>query len=106
MGPDRHFHRTVLAYVNQMFQQISGINLITYYIPNVLQNQVRLSETSAKLIAACNGTEYFIVSWVAVFTVEIFGRGTLMLWGAAEMSMSMIVLAITDSIGGTKAGIG
>ena len=24
----RHFHRTVLAYVNQMFQQISGINLV------------------------------------------------------------------------------
>lgn len=29
MGEDRHFHRTVLAYVNQMFQQVSGINLIT-----------------------------------------------------------------------------
>ena len=25
MTEDRHFHRTVLAYVNQMFQQISGI---------------------------------------------------------------------------------
>jgi len=106
MGPDRHFHRTVLAYVNQMFQQISGINLITYYIPNVLQNQVGLSETLAKLIAACNGTEYFIASWIAVFTVERFGRRTLMLWGAAGMSISMIILAITDSIGGTKAGIG
>jgi len=30
MGEDRHFHRVVLAYVNQMFQQITGINLITY----------------------------------------------------------------------------
>lgn len=29
MGEDRHLHRTVLAYVNQMFQQVSGINLIT-----------------------------------------------------------------------------
>jgi len=26
---NRNFHRTVLAYVNQMFQQISGINIIT-----------------------------------------------------------------------------
>ena len=25
MGEDRHLHRTILAYVNQMFQQISGI---------------------------------------------------------------------------------
>lgn len=29
MGEDRHFHRVLLAYCNQMFQQISGINLIT-----------------------------------------------------------------------------
>ena len=28
MGPDRNFHRVALAYVNQMFQQISGINLV------------------------------------------------------------------------------
>lgn len=26
----REFHRVILAYVNQMYQQISGINLITY----------------------------------------------------------------------------
>ncbi|KAF8859442.1 major facilitator superfamily transporter monosaccharide [Acephala macrosclerotiorum] len=105
MGPDRHFHRTVLAYVNQVFQQISGINLITYYIPNVLEGQVGLSPTLAKLIAACNGTEYFLASWFAVFTVERFGRRQLMLFGAAGMSISMIILAITDSIGNTKAGI-
>jgi predicted MFS family arabinose efflux permease len=88
-----------------MFQQISGISLITYYIPNVLQEQVGLSPTLTKLIAACNGTEYFLASWVAVFTVEKFGRRTLMLWGAAGMSISMIILGITDSIGGMKAGI-
>lgn len=29
MGEERRFHRVVLGYVNQMFQQISGINLIT-----------------------------------------------------------------------------
>ena len=27
MGPDRNFHRVVLGYVNQVFQQISGKNL-------------------------------------------------------------------------------
>ncbi|KAJ5052355.1 uncharacterized protein L3040_002106 [Drepanopeziza brunnea f. sp. 'multigermtubi'] len=105
-GKDRHLHRTVLAYVNQVFQQISGINLITYYIPNVLQNQVGLGPTRAKLIAACNGTEYFLASWVAVFTVERFGRRSLMLFGAAGMSLSMVALAVTDSVGGAKAGVG
>lgn len=30
MDEYRHFHRVVLAYVNQMFQQISGINLVSF----------------------------------------------------------------------------
>jgi MFS family permease len=37
MDENRHFHRVVLAYVNQMFQQISGINLITYYAATILR---------------------------------------------------------------------
>ncbi|CAG8946764.1 unnamed protein product [Penicillium salamii] len=113
MGEDRHFHRTMLAYVNQMFQQISGINLITYYIPTLLESQVGLDATTSRLIAACNGTEYFIASWIAVFTVEKFGRRSLMLFGAVGMSISMVVLAISDNISashkgtstGVKAGI-
>ena len=113
MGEDRHFHRTMLAYVNQMFQQISGINLITYYIPTLLENQVGMSGTMSRLISALNGTEYFIASWVAVFTVEKFGRRSLMIFGAVGMSLSMVVLAITDNISashkmtpkGTQAGI-
>ena len=105
MTEDRHFHRTMLAYVNQMFQQISGINLITYYIPKLLEEQVGMSVINSRLIAACNGTEYFLASWVAVFTIERFGRRTLMLFGAAGMSLSMVALAVTSSIGNTQANI-
>ena len=88
-----------------MFQQISGINLITYYIPKLLEEQVGMSTVNSRLISACNGTEYFIASWVAVFTIERFGRRTLMLFGAAGMSLSMVILAITSSIGNTQANI-
>ena len=105
MTEDRHLHRTMLAYVNQMFQQISGINLITYYIPKLLEEQVGMSVVNSRLIAACNGTEYFLASWVAVFTIERFGRRTLMLFGAAGMSLSMVALAVTSSIGNTQANI-
>lgn len=105
MTEDRHLHRTMLAYVNQMFQQISGINLITYYIPTLLEDQVGLDPVVSRLISACNGTEYFLASWVAVFTIERFGRRTLMLFGAAGMSLSMVILAITNGIGTTKSNI-
>ncbi|PWY80725.1 MFS monosaccharide transporter [Aspergillus heteromorphus CBS 117.55] len=105
MTEDRHFHRVVLAYVNQMFQQISGINLITYYIPTVLENQLGMSLEMSRLIAACNGTEYFLASWVAVFTIERFGRRSLMLFGAAGMSISMVILAITASMSSDGARV-
>ncbi|KAL1986050.1 hypothetical protein VTN96DRAFT_7063 [Rasamsonia emersonii] len=100
MGEDRHFHRVVLAYVNQMFQQISGINLITYYAATIYQNNIHLSGLVSRILAACNGTEYFLASWLPVFICEKVGRRPLMLIGAAGMSLSMVVLAVTTSFQG------
>lgn len=104
MGEDRNLHRVILAYVNQMFQQISGINLITYYAANIYEQYIGLSPFISRILAAANGTEYFAASWIAVFTIEKFGRRALMLFGAAGMSLSMIVLAATTSVGGTGPG--
>ncbi|KAK7731965.1 hypothetical protein SLS57_000943 [Botryosphaeria dothidea] len=98
MDKNRHFHRTALAYVNQMFQQISGINLITYYAANIYENYVGLDPTISRILAACNGTEYFLISWVPVFIIEKFGRRSLMLFGAVGMSLSMVVLAAVNSV--------
>jgi len=105
MGKDRNFHRAALGYVNQMFQQISGINLITYYAATIYEQQIGLSGLLSRILAACNGTEYFIASWVAVFTIERVGRRPLMLFGAVGMSVSMVVLAISTSFKNTAGGI-
>ncbi|KAI4182795.1 MAG: hypothetical protein LQ348_004803 [Seirophora lacunosa] len=64
MGPDRHLHRTCLAYVNQMFQQISGINLITYYAATIYQNQIGLDPLTSRILAAANGTDGKIMSYL------------------------------------------
>ena len=116
---NRNFHRTVLAYVNQMFQQvrsqvkrienhankpqISGINLVTYYAATIFEGSLGLSPFLSRLLAACNGTEYWIASWIAIFTIERFGRRGLMLFGAVGMSISMAILAGTTSNVGNKA---
>ncbi|SPC66909.1 probable sugar transporter [Ustilago sp. UG-2017b] len=95
-GPERNLHRTVLGFVSQMFQQISGINLITYYIGKTLQENLGFSDINSRILAAANGTEYFIASWAAVFFIEKMGRRPLMLGGAAGQCICMIVLAIMD----------
>ena len=106
MDENRHFHRVVLAYVNQMFQQISGINLITYYAATIYEKSIGMSGLMSRILAACNGTEYFLASLLPIFIIEKVGRRTLMLVGAAGMSISMAVLAITTSFTGqTQAGI-
>lgn len=79
--------------------QISGINIITYYAATIFENNIGLSPFLSRLLAALNGTEYFMASWVAIFTIEKFGRRALMLFGAAGQAMAMAVLAGTTSIG-------
>jgi hypothetical protein len=55
---------------------------------------------TSRILAACNGTEYFLASLIPIFIIEKVGRRVLMLIGAAGMSISMIVLAITTSFEG------
>lgn len=106
MNRNRNFHRTALAYVNQMFQQISGINLVTYYAATIFENSIGLSPFLSRLLSACNGTEYWMASWIAIFTIEKFGRRSLMIFGAAGMSISMAILAgATSNIGSTSLGL-
>ena len=83
--------------------------MITYYAANIYETEIGLSGFLSRILAACNGTEYFIASWIAVFTIEKFGRRQLMLFGAAGQSLSMAVLAITTAPGvpgGSGKGIG
>jgi hypothetical protein len=84
--------------------------LITYYAATIYQQYIGLGDVTARLLAAANGTEYFIASWVAVYTIEKFGRRSLMLFGAAGMSGSMAILAgmnymSQSNMGGSAPGV-
>ncbi|KAF6789367.1 sugar transporter stl1 [Colletotrichum musicola] len=96
MDKNRNLHRTLIAYVNQMFQQICGINLITYYAA-VIYSNLGMTRFMSHLLAALNGTEYFIASWPAVFLVERVGRRKLMLFGAVGQAVTMAILAGVNS---------
>ena len=56
MDENRHLHRTILAYISQVFQQISGINLITYYAATIYQQEIGLNGVTSRALAAANGT--------------------------------------------------
>ncbi|KAH8118587.1 general substrate transporter [Phellopilus nigrolimitatus] len=103
-GRSQNFRRAALAVTAQCFQQITGINLITYYA-TILFQRLGLQDEKARILAACNGTEYFMASIIAIFIIEKVGRRKLMLGGAIGQCICMILLAILGSINNSPANI-
>lgn len=104
-GPTKHLHRTVLAYVIQVAQQLTGINVITYYATTIYQEEIGLSPFNSRLLSGCTFTAYFLSSFPSLFTMERFGRRTLLLSGSVGMAISMIMMAIMMSVHSTGTGV-
>ncbi|KAF9265001.1 general substrate transporter [Marasmius fiardii PR-910] len=96
-GKSQNFRRVSLGIVVQCFQQITGINLITYYA-TLLFERLGLSDVKSRILAACNGTEYFLASLIAIFIIDRIGRRKLMLFGAVGQCLTMVLLAILGSL--------
>jgi len=91
----RNFHRTTLACFVQVFQQISGINLISQYLAVMMLTQFSYTGWLARLLGACAASWYFLTSFVAVIGIDRFwGRRWLMLFGASGMCVCMCLLAV------------
>ncbi|KAF5362849.1 hypothetical protein D9758_007082 [Tetrapyrgos nigripes] len=103
-GRSQNFRRISLGVVVQCFQQITGINLITYYA-TLLFERLGISDVNSRILAACNGTEYFLASLIAISLIDRIGRRKLMLFGAIGQCITMILLAILGSIDNSPAQI-
>ncbi|KAH0032981.1 general substrate transporter, partial [Aureobasidium melanogenum] len=102
-GPDMNLWRASVACASQAFQQIGGINLVTYYATVVFENSLGFNPTFARLLTGVLGTEYFLAALVALFVVDRLGRRRLMMWNAGGMGLAMMVAGIGLSTG-TKSG--
>ncbi|KAJ4299118.1 hypothetical protein N0V90_004362 [Kalmusia sp. IMI 367209] len=91
----RNFHRTVLAYGVQVFQQMSGINLALQYLALMMYSEFSYSGWLARLLGACAASFYFISSFITVVGIDRFwGRRWLMIFGAIGMCTCMVLLAV------------
>jgi hypothetical protein len=75
--------RLLLGVIGQSFQQLTGINVTSYYLPTVLTKSVGLSESLARLLTACNSVQYLFFSFIGILKVEQWGRRKLMMYGCA-----------------------
>ncbi|GJN93416.1 hypothetical protein Rhopal_006471-T1 [Rhodotorula paludigena] len=106
MGEQRFFHRVLLGMGSQFMQQISGINLITYYAPVIFETSVGMSHDLSLLLSGLNGVAYFLSSLVPIPLIERVGRRKLLLFSVTGQAATMAILAaMTEDTGNTKKGI-
>ncbi|GAA5983612.1 hypothetical protein JCM10908_000352 [Rhodotorula pacifica] len=105
MGEQRFFHRVFLGCLSQFMQQISGINLITYYAPVIFQQSAGMSHDTALLVSGFNGVAYFLSALVPIPLIERVGRRKLMLLSVAGQACTMMILAgMTQDVGNKVKG--
>lgn len=101
-GPEMNRWRALIAFCSQAFQQIGGLNLVTYYATTVFEDSLGFDAELSRLMTGCLGTEFFLAALVALYIVDRLGRRRLMLWGAMGMAVSLLVVGACLS-SGTKA---
>ena len=75
-------------------QQLSGINVTSYYLPTVLIESVGLTNNLARLLAACNSVSYLLFSLIGIPNVERWGRRKMMMYAAAGQSFCYLIITI------------
>lgn len=93
-GGTKTIRRLLLGAGTQAFQQLSGINVTSYYLPTVLIKSVGLSEKMARLLAACNSVSYLLFSLIGIPNVERWGRRKMMIFAASGQSFCYLLITI------------
>ncbi|KAJ5279832.1 hypothetical protein N7478_005204 [Penicillium angulare] len=105
MGPQRAFHRVVIAAVAQIFLQMSGVNSITYYAPTIYQQQLHFAPTESGILAASSQLVLVIGAVCCTWTVDRFGRRKLMMFSASSMAICFAFIAGLTSHPGNPAAL-
>lgn len=82
--------------------QISGINVTSYYMSYIFINALGISELLARILAAAGSVDYLIFACLAYFVIERYGRRKVMMTSAFACSICWIAISI--AMGLTERG--
>ncbi|KAK2763356.1 hypothetical protein FQN54_009992 [Arachnomyces sp. PD_36] len=93
-SPSGNFRRVVVGVALQMFQQWTGINFIFYYGTTFFQQS---GIDNPFLISVITNIVNVVSTPLAFYTIERFGRRTLLIWGAVLMLVCEFIVAIVGT---------
>ncbi|KAF2094760.1 general substrate transporter [Rhizodiscina lignyota] len=94
--------RVALAYGMQFMNQMGGINLVVYFVPTVLQENVGLTRNLSLLLGGVIQCMFVIGSFVPSLLVDKVGRRWPMMIGSAGLGISMMLISILLSFKGSS----
>jgi len=84
-----------------VFGQFTGVNIIVYYGPSILEN-AGFKLDSALQFQVAIGIINLIFTLIALWKIDDLGRRPLLVWGMAAVFVSLMIIAIQFSIGLTS----
>lgn len=96
----RYTKRVSVACFSQMFAQMNGINIISYYAPMIFESAGWYGR-SAILMTGINSLVYLASTVPPWYLVDGWGRKPLLLSGAVVMGVSLFLIAYSLFLNGT-----
>ncbi|RMJ14719.1 hypothetical protein CDV36_005610 [Fusarium kuroshium] len=99
---NRTGYRVFLAWLIQLVNQISGINMVVYYIPTVLEENVGMTVQRSQIIGGCIQMMFMFGSILPSLALDRMGRRKTMLWGCFGLGTCMLFISalLSQSDGG------
>ncbi|KAM0326523.1 hypothetical protein ACHAQA_006392 [Verticillium albo-atrum] len=94
-------YRVFLAWLIQFMNQVSGINMVVYYIPSVLEQNVGMSVRMSQIIGGCIQMMFMFGSILPSLALDRMGRRKTMMWGCGGLGLSMLCISALLSQAGT-----
>ncbi|KAK5192728.1 hypothetical protein LTR99_010394 [Exophiala xenobiotica] len=107
-GPLKIRRRFIFVICLQAMQQLSGINVLVYYMPHTLTTDVGLDYRTSLHVGAGLADTYWIFSFIGVFWLDRMGRRWPLIWGAIICGFSFLlagILQATPSSARAKASL-
>ncbi|TGO59311.1 hypothetical protein BOTNAR_0165g00110 [Botryotinia narcissicola] len=97
---------TLASFTVMIAQQMCGINIIAFYSSTIFR-QAGASEKNALIASFGFGLVNFVFAWPAIWTIDTFGRRSLLLFTFPQMAWSLLVAGLCFLIPeGSKAHLG
>ncbi|KAF2105357.1 general substrate transporter [Lophiotrema nucula] len=93
----RYRKRTIVGITVQMFAQLNGINIISFYLPSTLSS-AGFDDSKSLLYTAANALPYTAATIVTWYLADRWGRKPLLILGGVTMAVLLgIVCAFTEA---------